>query len=108
MYWRQYRACSTTAKALRLKMQDSRGESGGSGGNGNSDYKEGQRNDALFRDACGFRAKGRSFERTLELTRALNLSACKPPLDDQEVVGIVESAFTLRTRRGRMTRPKRH
>ena len=78
-------------KALRLKMQDSRG---GSGGNGNSDYKEGQRNDALFRDACGFRATGRSFERTLELTRGLNLSACKPPLDDKEVVGIVESAFT--------------
>jgi putative DNA primase/helicase len=78
-------------KALRLKILNTRRERHG---HGDGTYAEGQRNDALFRDACGFRATGRSFERTLEQIRALNLSACKPPLDDKEVVSIVESAFT--------------
>lgn len=77
-------------KALRLKLlKPSRRRNS----NGTGVYKEGERNDSLFRDACAFRASGCSFERTLGLIRSLNLSSCQPPLGDKEVTDTVKSAY---------------
>lgn len=64
--------------------------------NGHGTYEVGCRNESLFRDAREFMRNGCSFDRTLDLVRRLNESACKPPLDDDEVVRIVESASSYK------------
>jgi putative DNA primase/helicase len=52
-------------------------------------YQEGERNDGLFRVACAIRAKG---GQVLKETRTANHELCSPPLDDDEVRRIAESA----------------
>ena len=52
---------------------------------------EGTRNDTLFQTACDFFRDGRNRDLTLQLIRAIN-STCEPPLNDQEVIGLVQSA----------------
>lgn len=83
-------------KALRREIKNATKRRRGRHGNGHGTYEDGCRNESLFRDAREFRRKGCSFDRTLDLVRRLNESACKPPLDDDEVVGIVESASSYK------------
>lgn len=54
---------------------------------------EGGRNDALFRMASGLRARGLSPEAILAAVQAENSARCVPPLDDDEVERIVQSAM---------------
>ena len=54
---------------------------------------EGTRNSKLFREACSLREMGRKRRATLKLIRAINKADCKPPLADDELEGIVDSAF---------------
>ena len=53
----------------------------------------GNRNDTLFRDACALRDTRRQHKATLKIIRAINQQTCKPPLDDDELERIVNSAF---------------
>ena len=54
---------------------------------------EGERNDTLFREACGFRAAGRSKQKVADLVAHRNLTSCNPPLSQKQIEKIVESAF---------------
>ena len=54
---------------------------------------EGGRNDFLFRRACRFLKAGVQQENLLERLAEENEDACAPPLDDDEVARIVESAI---------------
>lgn len=54
---------------------------------------EGGRNDFLFRRACRFLKAGEQQENLLERLAEENEDACAPPLDDDEVARIVESAI---------------
>lgn len=54
---------------------------------------KGRRNSTLFRTARSFVTSSFLHVDTLEFARAINESRCKPPLDDAEVVGIVENAY---------------
>ena len=54
---------------------------------------EGTRNSKLFRDACSLRGTGRKRGASLNLIRAINQKTCKPPLGDDELENIVNSAF---------------
>ncbi|MCZ6818533.1 MAG: phage/plasmid primase, P4 family [Calditrichaeota bacterium] len=80
-------------KPLRLRLLERR-RARSKSTNGHGRYRKGERNDHLFRDICSFRASGKTYERALDLGRALNLSNCKPPLTDNEVVNTVKSAFS--------------
>ena len=54
---------------------------------------EGGRNDFLFRRACLFLKAGVQQENLLERLEEENLETCSPPLDDDEVARIAESAI---------------
>lgn len=56
-------------------------------------YKEGNRNDGLYRDACSMRARGLSREAITAALQEVNRVQCEPPLGDTEVAIIVESAM---------------
>lgn len=53
----------------------------------------GKRNDTIFKMACSLQAKGLSDEAITAACKADNVKKCDPPLDDDEVVRIVESAL---------------
>jgi putative DNA primase/helicase len=53
---------------------------------------EGARNETLFRRACSLRARGREVEAILEEILQLNADVCQPPLLEDEVRSIVNSA----------------
>ena len=56
---------------------------------------EGTRNDTLFKIACSFQGRGLSDDAVLAAVKAENQSRCVPPLDEEEVDKIVESALKL-------------
>ena len=56
---------------------------------------EGTRNDTLFKIACSFQGRGLSDSAVLAAVKAENKTRCVPPLDDDEVDKIVESALKL-------------
>lgn len=56
-------------------------------------WAEGERNPALFRFACGLRAKGLDQCEALRRVQAANAGRCVPPLDAFEVGGIVANAW---------------
>ena len=56
---------------------------------------EGTRNDTLFKIACSFQGRGISDGAVLAAVKAENQSRCVPPLEDEEVEKIVESALKL-------------
>ena len=76
---------------LRLAIQSSKPKKQ-TGKNRGDSIPEGTRNEALFQTACDFFREGRDRELTLHLIRAINKSACNPPLENAEVRKIVESA----------------
>lgn len=54
---------------------------------------EGERNDAMFRLACRLRGQGLGEAAILQELREQNAKLCVPPLDDDEVEGLVDSAM---------------
>lgn len=52
----------------------------------------GKRNETLFKSACSLQVRGFSDEAMLEAIRIENKKRCSPPLDDEEIGKIVESA----------------
>ena len=54
----------------------------------------GKRNDSLYRLACSLQAKGLSDAAILAAVQAENTAKCNPPLDDSEIRGIIQSAFS--------------
>ncbi len=52
----------------------------------------GQRNDTLYRLACGWRAKGLEAPAILAALGDVNASRCDPPLEDRELVALARSA----------------
>lgn len=56
---------------------------------------EGSRNDTLFKIACSFQGRGLSDGAVIAAVKAENQTRCVPPLDDDEVEKIVESALKL-------------
>lgn len=57
-----------------------------------AEIAEGERNQALHKYACSLRGKGQEESEIVAAVMAVNLSRCKPPLDDAEVRKLVESA----------------
>jgi hypothetical protein len=55
---------------------------------------EGNRNNSLFKEACVLVERGSSREFILATLRVFNSQNCKPPLSEQELGSIVESAST--------------
>ena len=55
---------------------------------------EGKRNNTLFEAACKEQAKGASPQQVLDFARIFNKEHCHPPLDDAEVVKIVNSVLS--------------
>jgi len=55
---------------------------------------EGKRNDGLFRIACSLREKGLTANKLLSKIREINKERCNPPLEESEVVNIVNSALS--------------
>jgi hypothetical protein len=53
---------------------------------------DGQRNDTLFRYACGLRGKGGTRDNILASIKLLNAQQCVPPLADDELQDIARSA----------------
>ena len=85
-------AIATLPSALRKAMQGRTNAKTQESKNRGGSIPEGTRNEALFQTACDFSGKGRDRELTLHLIRAINKSACNPPLENAEVRKIVESA----------------
>lgn len=56
-------------------------------------YSEGDRNDGLFRELCGLRREGQTFDELLSEAEALNEAKCDPPLEAHEVLQTVQSAL---------------
>ena len=56
---------------------------------------EGTRNDTLFKIACSFQGRGLADSAIIAAVKAENQERCVPPLDDDEVEKIVESALKL-------------
>jgi hypothetical protein len=54
---------------------------------------EGGRNDHLYRYACKLRGEGQDRGHMVALVQEMNKAVCKPPLDDREVLTIVNSAM---------------
>ena len=54
---------------------------------------DGKRNDTIYKMACSLQAKGLTDSSILAACMAENLAKCNPPLDDDEVGKIVESAL---------------
>ena len=57
-----------------------------------SEFREGERNDAMFRAACALRLRLHDDGLLLETMRALNDAACKPPLPLRELETLVASS----------------
>lgn len=55
---------------------------------------EGQRNNRLFLKVCKMRNKGVEFSDALDKIAQINEASCDPPLDEDEVTNIVESAYS--------------
>jgi hypothetical protein len=56
-------------------------------------YAEGERNPALYRFACGLRDQGLDQGDALRRVNVANTTRCLPPLDADEVAGIVASSW---------------
>lgn len=54
----------------------------------------GERNGTLYKLACSMQARGNGDEAIMAAVEAENRSRCDPPLDDDEVRGVVASALT--------------
>lgn len=54
---------------------------------------EGQRNDTFFRLASTFRSKGITYEAAHKALEIDNQSKCNPPLDEKEILGILNSVY---------------
>lgn len=54
---------------------------------------EGQRNETIFRFASSFRAKGIGYEAACKALEVENQYRCNPPLDERELVGILDSVY---------------
>lgn len=78
---------------LRREIKNASKRRRGANGRGD-DIPEGERNDRLFREACAFRASGRSQTKVFDIIEQRNLAACKPPLAQKEVEEIVDHAFS--------------
>ncbi|MBI5707591.1 MAG: bifunctional DNA primase/polymerase [Armatimonadetes bacterium] len=74
------------APALKRQVQDADPFEFG------TDIPEGRRNHKVFRYAAGLRAGGMEHEDILATIRSLNKLSCKPPLDEDELRGIADSA----------------
>lgn len=59
----------------------------------NEELREGSRNDTLYRLACSLQSKGFDDEMILETITAVNNKQCRPPLSDNEIVKVVNSAL---------------
>jgi hypothetical protein len=68
---------------------------------------EGERNDRLFRRACGMRGRGATDGQILEELRWLNRQYCHPPLTDAEVRTIAASAARYPTNAEKAGTPSR-
>lgn len=79
-------------KKLRDAMQTSKAKKQ-PGKSHDDSIAEGTRNSKLFRAACSLRAIGRNRRATLKLIRTINKGECKPPLGDDELENLVDSAF---------------
>lgn len=60
-------------------------------------YGKSGRNDALYKFACGLRAQGLDHAEALRRVIVTNVGKCRPPLDADEVAGIVASAWQGRS-----------
>jgi hypothetical protein len=60
---------------------------------GTGTYSKGERNPALYRFACGLRDQGLDQADALQRVNVANANKCQPPLDADEVAGIVASAW---------------
>ena len=58
------------------------------------DILEGDRNNSLFARACGLVSKGFDAEAVLNRITKINITHCKPPLEDDEVINIVSQAMS--------------
>ena len=59
----------------------------------NGDIEEGKRNSTLISSAGSLRQQGLEFEDIETELQQINTARCKPPLDEDEVVGIAESVM---------------
>ncbi len=55
---------------------------------------EGERNETLFRYACSLRDKGLTEEETITLATSRNKEKCETPLEETEVMRLIESALS--------------
>ena len=53
----------------------------------------GQRNDVVFRKACELRARGIKIDDATPMIKGFNADKCKPPLFDDELKNIINSAY---------------
>ena len=58
------------------------------------DILEGNRNNSLFVKACGFASKGLDADAVLSRITKINLTHCKPPLENDEVQNTVSQAMS--------------
>ena len=84
---------ATLPQKLRLAIQSSKAKKRRASSRKGTTIPAGKRNDTLFRDACALRDATRQHKATLKLIRLINDADCKPPLGDDELVRIVDSAF---------------
>jgi len=83
-----------TALATRLREAIDQGEGGrpAQADAAGEEIPAGRRNDALFRDACAMRRRAHTQPEILVALRETN-KRCRPPLREEEVAAIVESAL---------------
>jgi hypothetical protein len=65
--------------------------------NNGESIPEGERNDTLFRYACRLRDKGLTKEEIITLVTSRNKEKCEIPLDETEVMLLIESALSYGT-----------
>lgn len=68
---------------------------------------EGQRNDTLFKLACSLQAKGLSDDAILSAMYTENIQKCNPPLSQEEINAIFESAMKYTKGNNSYTEPKK-
>ena len=82
-------------KHIREKLDEIKRATGGTGNRFTQPQliENGARNDTLFRLACSLRNKNLLYESILAALEIENERRCKPPIDDDELKRIVESAM---------------
>jgi putative DNA primase/helicase len=68
--------------------------------NANTLVKTGSRNDSMFRQACRLRQTGMSYEAARTALYTLNLEQCAIPLDEFELIAVLNSAFNYENESG--------